>query len=78
MANTKDFVKSELESNCFSLLIDKYNNNIELEESGISSSEDCNSDILFILLQCIRNIEIFNEGQVTNIVNYVNRIGYGQ
>lgn len=64
-------------------LIDDYNgllaniqsDNIKRLELGFIS-DDCVPMLFSILIHCMENIEIFNDTQLNNISNFINKLSY--
>lgn len=51
-------------------------NNIEAATFGFVNN-NCDTMLFSILIHCMENIGIFNEDQVNNINNLINKIVYG-
>lgn len=59
------------------LLINMKVNDINKINYGIIDN-NCDSILFTIIIHCVENINIFNEQQLLNINNYLNKIIYGK
>lgn len=69
--------KKELLSDYLNNLIDINEQDIVLLDLGFIADNKCETMILPILLNCVENIEIFNETQTNNIIYLLNKYGNG-
>lgn len=65
-------------------LLDIYTNNLaDIQQRNIEClnfgfiAESCNTNMFSILIECIKNIEIFNTTQLYNINDMINKLSYG-
>lgn len=65
-------------------LLDIYTNNLaNIQQRNIEYlnlgfiAESCNTNMFSILIECIKNIEIFNTTQLYNINDMINKLSYG-
>ena len=70
-------LKEKLIDNYNELLVSMQTNDIKKLEFGFIANE-CNSMLLSILIHCVENINIFNDTQLNNIFNFINKLGYGR
>lgn len=52
-------------------------NAIDKIRLGFIDNDYCIPLLYSITIHCIENIEIFNEDQLTNIEDYINKLNYG-
>lgn len=67
--------KKEMIDNYKSILIDKEYNYLNQLELGFIN-DNCTIQAFNILIHCIENIEIFNNRQVNDITNHINKLSY--
>jgi len=73
-----------MDNNHIQSLINDYNillsnieqNNIKNLEYGFINN-DCTPTLFSILIHCVQNINIFNNNQLNNISNFINKLSYG-
>lgn len=67
--------KKEMINNYKSILIDKEYNYLSRLELGFIN-DNCAIQTFNILIHCVENIEIFNNRQVNDITNHINKLSY--
>lgn len=73
---TDEELKQNIINNYNNILFKLQVDDINREQAGFIST-NCNSMLLSILIHCVENINIFNNSQLINISNFLNKLSYG-
>lgn len=71
----KNKVKQDIIDNYNIILSNMQKRNIDALELGFIN-DNCNIMLFSILIHCKENIEIFNDTQLNNISNFINKLSY--